>query len=327
MVTNINDRDDYEAINPSSFTKAAFSVTKLRNWVWSFGILCWLFSIIGQGFVSLADSVLSALDLIHLGVVSLLFVGWLYLRPEAPLASESLQAKGISTLKYYKLDSIVPPYEGYLDETESRMQQLEKYHLISQAHILPMPYLCQIYHLLNLRHLESVHGFSLSGLKIVNVSQLEATAIGGAIKFQTVLNSPFNLLRIWRQPVVEAELILHTPYTVELSIPIYGGKRITVIFNVLPLSHNEHKLFIDIYSNVVFPKLLLQMLLHFASSLTLLEDLPYLHKLAKGKIHRPGKAGKGSQLKTTQLFERFTDLYGSSLEPSQFAGAVELRPA
>lgn len=327
MVTNINDRDDYEAINTSSSTKATFSVTKLRNWVWSFGILCWLFSIIGQSFASLADSVLSALDLIHLGVVSLLFVGWLYLRPEAPLVSESLQAEGISTLKYYKLDSMVPPYEGYLDETESRMHQLEKYHLISQAHILPMPYLCQIYHLLNLRHLESVHSFSLSGLKIVNVSQLEATAIGGAIKFQTVLNSPFNLLRIWRQPVVEVELILHTPYTVELSIPIYGGKHITVIFNVLPLSHNEHKLFIDIYSNVVFPKLLLQMLLHLASSLTLLEDLPYLHQLAKGKIHRPRKAGKGSHLKTTQLFERFTDLYGSSLEPSQLAGAVELRPA
>jgi len=205
------------------------------------------------------------------------------------------------------------------------MLQLEKYHLISQEYLLPIPYLCQIYHLLNLKHLESIHSLSLNGLKIIDVSQFEKTAIGGVIRFQTVLESPLNLLRIWRQPIVEVELTLHTPYTVELSIPIYGNKNITVIFNILPMSDNDHKLFIDIYSNVIFPRPLLQIVLHLASSLTLLEDLPYLRKLAKGKIHRSSKVDQGSH-HTMQLFERFAELYGSSLEQPQSSGATELLP-
>jgi len=304
--------------------KDFFSMTKRRNSIWSFGILYCTYSIIAQSFECLADG-LKATNLLHLFSVSLLFTGWIYLKPKVNLESESLTTE-VSTLKYYRLDSIVPPYEGYLYETEIRMHQLEKYHLISQAHILPIPYLCQIYYLLNLKHLESIHSFSLNGLKILNVSQFETTTIGGVIKFQTVLDSPLNLLRIWRQPVVEVELILHTPYTVELNIPIYGGKNITVMFNVLPLSHNEHKLFLDIYSNVAFPKMLLQFLLHLTSSLTLLEDMPYLRKLAEGNIHSDDKFAKGSDHKTMQLFKRFADLYGSSLEQPQSTGAVELRP-
>lgn len=183
------------------------------------------------------------------------------------------------------------------------MLQLEKHHLISQEYILPIPYICQIYHLLNIRHLESIHGFSLNGLKVVSVSEFQSITIGGAIKFQTILDSPLNLFRIWRQPVVEVELILHTPCTVELSVPINGDKNITVIFNVLPLSHNDHKLFIDIYSNAGFPKILMQTLLHFASGLTLLEDLPYLRRLAAGKIHRSTRSNKGAHTETMLLFE------------------------
>lgn len=306
--------------------KAFSLMTKLRNSIWIIGILYCTSSIMDQSFKCLADEGLRASNLLHLFAVSLLWTSWIYLKPEINLECESLDAEGISTLKYYRLDSMTPPHEGYLNETETRMHQLEKYHLISQAHILPIPYLCQIYHLLNLKHLESIHSFSLNGLKILNVSQFETTTIGGAIKFQTVLDSPLNLLRIWRQPVVEVELILHTPYTVELSIPIYGGKNITVMFNVLPLSHNEHKLFLDIYSNLAFPKMLLQIPLHLASSLTLLEDMPYLRKLAQSNIHRSDKVAKGSHHKTMQLFERFADLYGSSLKQPQSTGAVELRP-
>lgn len=306
--------------------KAFSFMTKLRNSIWSIGILYCTSSLIAQSFKCLADNCLSVSNLTHLFAASLLLTSWIYLKPEVNLESSSLDAGGISTLKYYRLDSMTPPHEGYLYETETRMHQLEKHHLISQAHILPIPYLCQIYHLLNLKHLESIHSFSLNGLKVLNVSQFETTTIGGVIKFQTVLDSPLNLLRIWRQPVVEVELTLHTPYTVELSIPIYGGKNITVMFNVLPLSHNEHKLFLDIYSNVAFPKLLLQIILHLASSLTLLEDMPYLRKLAKSNLHRSDKVAKASHHKTMQLYKRFTDLYGSSLKQPEFSGAVELRP-
>ena len=299
---------------------------KLRKGIWIFGILYWILSIIDQGFEFFANGGLSDTALGYLFAGSLVFTSWVYLQSIANLEPKSLETTDISALKYYKLDSVVPPHEAYLRETAIRMLQLEKHHLISQEHVLQVPYLCQIYHLLNIKHLESIHSFSLNGLKIIDVGQLEATTSGGSVKFQTVLNSPLNLLRMWRQPTVEVELILHTPYTIELSIPSYSGKNITVMFNVLPLSQNNHKLFIDIYSNVVFPKMLVQSLLHLASGLTLLEDMPYLKKLTEGKIRRSGNADKGSHPATMQLFERFADLYGSSLEQPQSNGAVELQP-
>lgn len=158
------------------------------------------------------------------------------------------------------------------------------------------------------------------------MSQFETTAIGGTIKFQTTLNSSLNLLRIWRQPVVEVGLTLHTPYTIELNIPIYNDREIAVMFNILPLGDSGHKLFIDIYSNVVFLEPILQILLHCASCITLFEDLPYLRKLANGNLRHLVKSNKVSNHKTMQLFKRFVDLYGSSLEQPQLSGAVELRP-
>lgn len=325
MTTEIYLSGDRESTNAYPSIKASLPTIKFRNRIWSFGILCLLFNIINQSLEFSVDGSLSAIELVHSLTASLLLTSWILLKPEASLESERLHAKDINTLKFYTLSSLTPPHETYLHKTGIRMLQLEKYHLISQEYLLPIPYLCQIYHLLNLKHLESTHCFSLNGLKIVDVSQFETTASGGAIKFQTVLESPLNLLRMWRQPVVEVELILHTPYTVELSIPIYGNKNITVIFNILPMSNNDHKLFIDIYSNIIFPRLLLQIILHLASSLTLLEDLPYLRKLAKGKIHCSGKADKGTH-HTMQLFERFAELYGSSLEQPQSSGATELLP-
>ncbi|MBD1867219.1 hypothetical protein H6F95_07875 [Cyanobacteria bacterium FACHB-471] len=243
---------------------------------------------------------------------------------QAPLVDE-LNAEGIRALKYYKLDSDTLQHPAYLDHTTARMLHLEPHHMISQEYVLPIPYVCQIYHLLNLKHLESVHGFSLNGLQIIEVSEFAETTIGGSIKFQTTLNSPLSLLRIWRPPVVEVELILHTPYTVELNVPVYNGKKIRVMFNILPLSHNEHKLFIDIYSDLAFPKPLLQILLHFASSLTLFEDLPYLRKLAEGRVCHSIKPNK-LHSKPMWLFRRFVELYGSSLEQPQLQGAIELQP-
>jgi hypothetical protein len=227
--------------------------------------------------------------------------------------TKSLQAKSVSTIKYYQLDAIVAPEEAYLRHTEGRMLELDKHHIISQSYVLPIPYLCQIYHLLNLKHLESVHDFSLNGLKIGNIGQLEKTATGGSLKFETTLNPSLNLLKIWRQPVVEVELTLHTPYTIELSIPVYNGRNMTIVFNILPLGDNSHKLFIDIYSAIFFPKPILQMLLHAAAYLTLFEDMPYLRKLSDRNLSDRVSKTVVSNHKTMQLFKRFVDLYGCGL--------------
>ena len=241
---------------------------------------------------------------------------------------ESSYIKSMSTLKYYKLSSVTPPHPDYLRRTEARMLQLQKHHKISQEYLLPIPYLCQIYHLLNLKHLEQVHNVSLKGLKVGNVSKFEQTSGGGTVKFKTTLHQSLNILRMWRQPVVEAELTLHTPYTIELTIPIYKGHKITIIFNVLPLGENMHKLFIDIYSDLKFPRPIMQVFLHCASCITLYEDLPYLYKLANGNnLHRRVKSTQGSNRDTMQLFKRFIDLYGSSLDRPHSLGAVELSPS
>jgi hypothetical protein len=223
---------------------------------------------------------------------------------------ESLKVNNISTIKYYKLDAVMPLDEAYLSHTEGRMLQLNKHHLISQAYVLPIPYLCQIYHLLNLKHLESVHSFSLNGLKIGSIGKLKKTSTGGSLKFETSLDPSLNMLKIWRQPHIEVELTLHTPYTIELNIPVYNGRNITIIFNILPLGDNSHKLFIDIYSAIIFPKPILQILLHCASYLTLFEDVPYLQELANGNLHHKVSKLTVSNHETMQLIKRFVDLYG-----------------
>lgn len=292
-------------------TEIAIAFSNLKNGIWMVGIPSWMFGITDRSFASFADGYLSAIELVHLFTASFFFISWLYLKPEIEFENETVTA-----LERYEQEGNPYLCESYLKVANKRMVELRKQHMISQEYILPVPYLCQIYHLLNLKHLETVHSFSLSNLRILKVSSSQPTQVGGRIKFQTVLESPINALRIWRQPIVEVDLILHTPYTVELSIPVYNDKRITVIFNALPLNEKEHKLFIDIYSNLEWPKPLLQILLHISACLTLFEDLPYLHKLAERNIHRLANMGRVSNHETMWLFKRFVDLYGSGIKPA-----------
>lgn len=307
MVSNIFPSNGINAKNHTQFPTVSPFLAKLKNSIWIVGIHSWLFGITDRSIAALTDGYFSAMELSHLFTASFFFLGWLLLKPE-----EILNSGEVETIKRYRSEvNSSHLYEEYLDTTHTRMLELQEQHMISQEYILPFPYLCQIYHLLNLKHLETIHGFSLNNLRILKVSDFQPTIIGGVLKFQTVADSPLNALRIWRPPIVEVELILHTPYTVELRIPVYGDKHITVIFNVLPLNANEHKLFIDIYSNLVWPKPLLQTLLHVASCLTLFEDLPYLRKLAERNIQRLVNSSRISEHQTMWLFKRYVELYGS----------------
>ena len=292
-------------------------VHNLRSGIWFLGLPSWLFGVTDRTFASFADGYVSTLELAQLFTASFFFLSWIYLKPE-----NSLNSSDTETLPSYEFDFDPYELELYKGIVANRMLELQQ-HMIRQEYILPFPYLCQIYHLLNLKHLETIHSFSLNNLKVVKVSNFQPTSNGGKIEFQTVLDSPINPLRIWRQPIVEVQLILHTPYTVELSIPVYNNKHITVLFNALPLSNNEHKLFIDIYSNLEWPKPILQLLLHFASSLTLFEDLPYLRKLRSRNIQGLVNLSKVSNQETMWLMRRFADLYGGKKEPVQLTGAIE----
>ncbi|WP_228035731.1 hypothetical protein [Oculatella sp. LEGE 06141] len=284
-------------------------MTRIKNNFWFLGVLLLAFGIVDRSSAAVADNYFSTSDFLQLSLVALLFGAWLYLKPGLSFASFVTPSEETNAFH-----SASNQDAAYIQTAQKRMQELRDQHLISQKYTLAFPYVCQIYHLLNLKHLEKVHSFSLSNLRVIKVSHFEPTKIGGTLKFQTMLDSPFNALRIWRQPIVEVDLTLHTPYMVELSIPVYNDKRITVIFNVLPLSRDEHQLFIDIYSNLKYPRPLMQMLLHTASCLTLFEDLPYLHKLSERSIHRLVSLNRISDHETMLLFRRFVDLYQSTAE-------------
>ncbi|MEH2290440.1 hypothetical protein [Nostoc sp.] len=288
--------------NISKVVDVALFIDQIKSNIWLFGIPSWLFGITDRSIAAFADGYFSPLEIFQLFTASFFFVSWLYLKPEESFNSNDLDPS---------------QYQEYLDRTQANKLQIKKLHMISQEYILPFPYICQIYHLLSLKHLETVHKFSLNNLKIFQISHFQPTNTGGIIKFQTILDSPANPLRIWRQPIVEVDLILHSPYTIELSIPVYNNKRIIVIFYAFPLNDSEHHFFIDIYSDLEWPKPLLQIILHFASCLTLFEDLPYLRALTEKNIGRLFNLNKTSNHETALLFKRFVELYGSSGEPTR----------
>lgn len=319
MPQDIFEKYNNELLQNNKALEISLLISKLKNGLWIFGIPSWLFGITDRSFASFADGYLSTVEFLQLFTASFFFVSWLYLKPEKDLYSENAE-----TINIYRPPINYSQHEVYICTAKTRMIELQEQHMISQEYFLPFPYFCQIYHLLNLKHLETIHNFSLSNLKVISVSELRGTDIGGSIRFQTILDSPVNALRIWRQPIVDVILILHTPYTVELSIPVYNNKTITVIFNAIPLSHTAHKLYIDIYSNLDWPKPLLQVLLHFSSCLTLFEDLPYLRQLAQRNIYRLMKVSRASKQETMWLFRRFVDLYGSSIEASRPMKALDV---
>lgn len=300
-------------MNSSVFTNNSVSLNRLRfiNHLWLFIVLSGGLGILGITWFDLTDSYLSSVEVSQLLATTLIFISWIYCKP-----TDNLNHLSFTThlSRYYQPENSPTSndHELYLTTTQNRMEELKTYHLISQDYIFPFPYLCQIYHLLNLKHLEDIHGFSLNNLKILGVSEMQQTTCGGLMKFQTILESPMNVLRMWRQPIVEVDLILHTPFTVELNIPAYNDKRIIVMFNVIPLGETEHQLFIDIYSNLAWPKPILKAFMHVAACLTVLEDLPYLRKLAQRNLERIVHSQKISSHETMWLFKRFAELHVAS---------------
>lgn len=298
MHTNIVENDNISTKKRTEIIQdeLALFILRFKNGIWLFGIPSWIFGISDRTVAAFADGYLSTIEVIHVFTASFFFLTWLYLKPEQSIH------ENVSSARF----------------------ELKKQHMISQEYILPFPYLCQIYHLLNLKHLETIHKFSLNNLKVIKISKVKSTPNGGKITFETYLDSPMNILRMWRQPIAEVDLILHTPYSVELSVPVYKDKRIAVMFTAYPLTDNEHYFFIDIYSDLDWPKPFLQILLHIASCLTLIEDLPYYRKLAERNLGALIHQNRLSKHETMWLFNRFVELHGSSLAvPKLIAGSAE----
>lgn len=321
MSSNDNSMPNYDSAAASDQQESETDLTtKLRQAIWWMGISAWLFSLADRSIAALSDGHFVWNEGLTVFAIAFLFLSWLSLRPQQ---TSDRSANYTDIAAQVDVPFNFQPANIHTEITRERMAELHPYHLISQSYILPFPYLAQIYHLLNLKHLETIHSFSLNNLRVLSVSSLEKTEQGGIVRFQTTLDSAWNVLRIWRQMIVEVQLTLHTPYTVELTIPVYGNKAITVIFNTIPLSHTAHQFSVDIYSNLQWYKPIIKALLHFSTILTLLEDIPYLEALTR-RVQYLGRSEKLSQERVQErsahkssnhemmwLFNRFVGLYGT----------------
>lgn len=263
-----------------------------RYSLWLLGIPAILYGAFDRGLTAFLGSPVNVTTHVsHCLIALVLLLGWVAIG----LAEDSVDLADRDAVALLKPKALEPKLDC----------------IAQQSYRLPFPYLCQIYHLLNVKHLEDVHRFSLGNLRVSQVSYFHKTQSGGQIRFKTRLDSPFNILRLWRDPSVEVDLTIHSPYQIELKVPAYGQKYIRVLFSVIPLSDEEHRLTIHMFSNLAWPRELLKAVLMLASSLTLLEDLPYLSHLTKrnyGRLfHRANQRNRSSQ--AMQLFRRYVDLY------------------
>lgn len=268
--------------------------------LWLLAIPAIVYGAVDRGLAAFAESATNVNDVSYCLIALVLLLAWVGIG-----LAENQSATAILNKDKASIPAIaVPPSSDCIAQ---------------QIYRLPFPYLCQIYHLLNLKHLEDIHRFSLGNLKVIKISHFQETQMGGQIRFKTVLDSPFNVLRLWRDPSVDVDLTIHSPHQIELNVPAYGQKCIRVLFSVIPLNAEEHYLCIQMFSNLQWPRELLKAILLLAASLTLLEDLPYLRHLARRSYkqlsRRPLQTKETSQ--TMQLFHRYVDLYSDRREFQQ----------
>lgn len=57
-------------------------LNQLKTGIWSLGVLAWMFGITDRSIAAAGDGALVAGDLIQVFTALLLFVGWLFLRPQ-----------------------------------------------------------------------------------------------------------------------------------------------------------------------------------------------------------------------------------------------------
>jgi hypothetical protein len=265
---------------------------------WLLGIPAFFYGAADRGLVAFTKPSLQVTDVSCCMIALIALLGWLVI------------GIAIEPLKQVSQDE---QEHDYLNDVHVTVDCADC--IAQQKYRLPFPFWCQIYHLLNLKHLEDIHRFSLGNLKVTKVSQFKPTQQGGWMRFKTVLDSPLNVLRMWRNPSAEVDLILHAPHQIELKVPVYQQKYIHVLFNILPLNAEEHILSIQMFSDLQWPRELLRPVLMIAASLTLLEDWPYLSQLANRKMAFSSQTwNNANPPHAMQLLQRYVHLYGRHWE-------------
>jgi len=55
----------------------------VKNGIWFSGVASFIFGLSDRTFASLSDGLINAIDLVQLFTASLIFVAWLFLKPES----------------------------------------------------------------------------------------------------------------------------------------------------------------------------------------------------------------------------------------------------
>ena len=299
--------------------EVALFVGRFRSGIWLFGILFWLFGISYISFSAFSDGYWSAIEIIQLFTASVLFLSWLFLRPE-----------------YLENNHVIALQGNYCTNHTLKPDSEQKYiireeHFLSKEYIFPGSYWTNMFHTLNPLHLNHVHKITQNGIKVTEVTQYRATKTGGIltftsemdqipglitdiqkiIKYVPILNLLNKYIDMLRRPAFTSQLILHGLHTTELYIP--AEKYYTsIVFSIHPIEENKCKLFIDFYSNLPIPKIFKFILFQIITPIVVWEDKVYLLKLSQKdpdffrKIRR-----KVPDNHFLRLSQRFIELYGS----------------
>ena len=203
---------------------------------------------------------------------------------------------------------------------EERIQSLEHNHIMQLEKNLDFNWLVQIYHLMNVNHLEVFHNVSLNGLSVEEIIDFRPTNVGGTISFKTISKSALGFIRLFRGKESVVKLTMHSALTIELNLEVGDNKTYTVLFNVLPLSANRHKLFVDIYGTKkpnIASKTILGLVLKIASLITINEDMDYYEKLGKRDLANIIAYDRTQTPNKSSLIHRFFQVYGPRLRSNE----------
>ncbi|MGD1913276.1 MAG: hypothetical protein ACFB2X_21225 [Rivularia sp. (in: cyanobacteria)] len=202
--------------------EVAIFVSRFKSGIWLFGIPFWLFGIIDISFSALTDGYWSATEIIQLFTASVLFISWLFLRPEYLDNNDDAIALQGNCCNTHSLKS------------ESKQKYIvSQEHFLSKEYILPGSYWTNMFHTLNPLHLNHVHKITQNGIKVTEVTEYKETERGGILTFTSVMDQIpglitdiqkiikyipiLNLLNRYidmlRRPAFTSLIILHVPYT------------------------------------------------------------------------------------------------------------------
>ena len=249
--------------------------------------------------------------------------------PSVPKTQEEVYIEQIGDLLYASLSAEIP---GRVARMKAYLELIGHDRFFSTSYVLPGSYWANMFHLLNPTHENSIHTFTLDGIKVDQVVDYRETMYGGEQTLRSVLTKPSKIQRLCRRmdkdPLLKhvskyinvlrkdafySRSILHGPYTVEQRIQLTESSYTSILFTLSPISTSQCRLFIDFYSNFNVPHKLKWFLFHLITPVVVWEDREYMVRLArKGEFFFKQIRQEVPETHFLKLHQRFLELYGQS---------------